>query len=202
MKRQIPAFTIYHSSLNKFMAKHEKPLHERAFVNFEKPYETNIIGLRGVIYFAAGLFILIVVTFGLMRFLENVMEGQAKETKDTRNPMMMSDVERLPPEPRLQAAPGYGVESERGRVNLELRAPQSEYRVLKSQWEKMWAEGQKDPHNGTVVTLPLEEAEKKLLEQNAASTGVNAEEGQKLYDESHAIVSYSSAGRTATDKRR
>ncbi len=175
--------------------------HEKSFVDYDKPYETNLIGLRGIIYFAVGLTVLIVVSFSLMYFLQNVMENQAIETKDTRNPMMVSAGERLPPEPRLQAAPGYGVESEKGFVNLELSAPQSEYRILKSQWEKMWAEGQRDEKTGTVVTLPLEEAEKKLLEQNAES-GVNAEEGQKLVDQSRSIVSYSSAGRTASDKRR
>lgn len=179
------------------MAKHEK-----SFVNYDKPYETNLIGLRGVVYFAIGLFVLIITTFSLMYFLQNVMENQAQETKDTRNPMMPKSAgERLPPEPRLQAAPGYGVESKNGRVNLELSAPQSEYRVLKSQWEKLWADGQRDEKTGMVVTLPIEEAEKKLIEQNAGS-GVNGEEGQKLVDQSRSIVSYSSAGRTATDKRR
>ncbi len=182
------------------MAKHEKTLHEKSFVNFERPYESNIIGLRGVIYFGVGLFLLVVVTFGLMYVLQNVMENQAQETKDAKNPMMMSDRERLPPEPRLQAAPGFGVESETGRVNLELRAPQSEYRTLKSQWEKNSAEGQRDPHTGMVITMPLKEAEAKFLEQNAAQA--NDAEGQKMMDESRAIVSYSSGGRTATDKRR
>jgi len=185
------------------MAKHEKPLHEKSFVNFERPYETNIIGLRGVIYFGVGLLLLIVITFGLMFFLQQVMEDQARETKDTKNPMMMTDVERLPPEPRLQAAPGFGVESEKGFVNLELSAPQSEYRVLKSQWEKLWEEGQKDAKTGMVITMPMEEAEKKLIEQSgAASGGVNPEEGQKFYNDSRRLVSASNAGRTATDVRR
>lgn len=182
------------------MAKNETK-HEKSFVGYDKPYETNLIGLRGVVYFTGFLIFLIVTTFGLMYFLQNVMEGQAQETKDTRNPMMGSATERLPPEPRLQAAPGYGVESKSGRVNLELSAPQSEYRVLKSQWEDLWAEGQKDEKTGTVVTLPMEEAEKKLIEQNANS-GINAEEGQRLVDESRSFTSYSSAGRTESDIRR
>ncbi len=42
------------------------PKHEKTFVDFDKAYETNLIGLRGVIYFGVGLFLLIVVTFGLM----------------------------------------------------------------------------------------------------------------------------------------
>ena len=73
------------------MAKHEK-----TFVNYDRPYETNLIGLRGVIYFGVGLFLLVVITFGLMLFLRNIMEEQLVE-KDVKeeNPMAMSDKERL-----------------------------------------------------------------------------------------------------------
>jgi hypothetical protein len=178
------------------MAKHEK-----SYVNFDKAYETNLIGLRGVIYFGVGLFLLIVITFGLMYFLQNVMEDQTtKDDAKNKNPMAMNNVERLPPEPRLQAAPGFGVESERGFVNLELKAPQAEYRELHQQWEKTWAEGQKDPKTGTVISLPIDEAKKKLLEENVkVASGADA---QKTFDESHSIVSYSSAGRLASDVRR
>lgn len=177
------------------MAKHEK-----SYVNFDKAYETNLIGLRGVIYFGIGLFLLIVVTFGLMYFLENVMEEQAVKDKDQENPMMMNNEERLPPEPRLQAAPGFGVESEQGFVNLELKAPQAEYRELYQQWEKTWAEGQKDPKTGTVISLPIEEAKRKLLEQSAKTE--SSEAGRQTLKDSRTIVSYSSAGRTASDVQR
>lgn len=45
------------------MSKHNvDAAHEKSFVDYERPYETNIIGLRGVIYFAVGLFLLIVVS--------------------------------------------------------------------------------------------------------------------------------------------
>ncbi len=174
--------------------------HEKSFVNFEKPYENNIIGLRGVIYFAAGLFLLIVITFGLMFVLQNVLEDQSIETKDVKRPMMMSEKEQLPPEPRLQAAPGFGVESPQGYVNLELKAPQSEYRERQREWEILWKEGQKDAKTGTVISLPIEEAKQKLLQQNVKTR--TGEEADKILDESRSIVSYSSAGRTATDKRR
>jgi hypothetical protein len=176
------------------------PKHEKTFVDYDRAYETNLIGLRGIIYFGVGLFVLVVITFGLMYFLQNVMEQQAIETKDNKNPMMMTDIERLPPEPRLQAAPGFGVESENGFLNMELRAPQSEYWELERQWEEQWANGQKDAKTGTVVTLGIEEAKKKFLEQNVKTRG--GEQTQKALDESRSIVSYSSAGRTATDKRR
>ena len=178
-----------------------EPKHEKSFVDYDRAYETNLIGLRGVVYFGVGLFVLIVITFGLMFFLLNVMEDQAVEAKDQKNPMMMNDTERLPPEPRLQAAPGFGVESEQGgRLNMELKAPQSEYWELERQWEKQWAEGQKDAKTGTVITLPIEAAKEKLLQENVKTRG--GEQSQKSLDESRSIVSYSSAGRTATDKRR
>jgi len=177
------------------------PKHEKSFVDYDRTYETNLIGLRGIIYFAVGLFLLIVVTFGLMYFLQNVMEDQAKEAKDDTNPMLMTDRERLPPEPRLQAAPGFGVEAEQGgRVNMELRAPQSEYWELERQWEKQWAEGQKDPKTGTVITLPIEAAKEKFL-QESAKTPAGAQ-SQNSLEESRRMTSYSSAGRNAIDIRR
>lgn len=178
-----------------------KAKHEKTFVDYDKPYETNIIGLKGVVYFAVGLVVLIVITFSLMALLQNVMEDQAKvRDRDNINPMTenMKDAERLPPEPRLQVAPGFGVDSPNGRVNLELGAPQAEYNELHKEWEKLWAEGQKDAKTGTVVSLPIEEAKEKLLEQNVKAN-VN---GQKAFDESREVVSYSSAGRLASDKRR
>ena len=178
-----------------------EPKHEKTFVDYDRTYETNLIGLRGIIYFAVGLIVLIVITFGLMYFLQNVMEDQAVESKDNKNPMMMNDTERLPPEPRLQLAPGFGVESDQGgKVNLELRAPQSEYWELERQWEKQWAQGQKDPKTGTVITLPIEAAKEKLLQENVKTRA--GEQSQKTLDESRQMTSYSSAGRTAIDKRR
>ena len=172
--------------------------HEKSFVDYDKPYEQNLIGLRGIIYFGVGLTLLIVITFGLMWALQNVMEDEAQQSKASDNPMMMSERERLPPEPRLQAAPGFGVESENGRVNLELRAPQSEYWELQRQWKALLENGQKDAQTGTVVTLPIEQAKEKYLQQAAGASQASGETLQK----SRLIVSDSSAGRTASAKRR
>jgi hypothetical protein len=177
-----------------------KTKHEKTFTDFDKPYEQNTIGMRGIIYFAVGLFLLIVVTFGLMWALQNVMEDQAKETKDVVGPMTMKEIERLPPEPRIQAAPGFGVDGPNGRVNLELKAPQSEYRELHKQWENLWENGQKDAKTNTVVALPIEEAKAKILEENLKAR--SGTDGQNALDEARSFVSYSSGGRTRTDKRR
>ena len=177
------------------MAKHEK-----TFVDFDKPYEQNLIGMKGIIVFGIGLFLLIVVTFGLMWALENVMENDARENKDTTSPMAMSETEQLPPEPRLQSAPGFEVRGENGPINLELREPQAEYRELRRMWEKGWTEGHKDQKTGTVVAMPVDEAKKKFLEQSGQmKTDANA---AKTFEESQRIVSDSSAGRTTNDRIR
>lgn len=173
-----------------------KTKHEKSFVNFEQGYEQNIIGSKGVIYFGVGIFLLLVVTFALMWVLQNVLEDNAVLTKDQKSPMMKEDKERLPPEPRLQAAPGFGVETDKGRVNLELKAPQSEYRELRKMWENHWANGQKDEKTGTVVTLGIEDAKKKYLQ------GVGEQPKSDVLEKAEMYISDSSAGRLASEKRR
>jgi hypothetical protein len=173
--------------------------HEKSFVDYDKTYEQNLIGLRGVAYFSIGLTLLIVITFGLMWALQNVMEDQARESKASTNPMVMSDQERLPPEPRLQAAPGFGVDSENGRVNLELKAPQSEYWELTRQWNNLLRNGQKDPKTGTVVTLPIEQAKERFLQQSAAAANTGAAApNSDILQKSRLIVSDASSGRQAS----
>lgn len=177
--------------------------HEKSFVDFDKPYEQNLIGLRGVIYFAVGLFLLVVITFGLMAFLLNVLDDQATKTDDTeRNPMQLSEKDRLPNGPRLQGAPGFGVETENGFVNLELRNPQAEWEVVHEEYKKIWENGHKGD-NQTYTVLPIEEAKKKYLEQNAAKPAVStSEQNMKTMEESKKFVSDSNAGRIASETRR
>ena len=174
------------------MAKHEK-----SFVDFDKPYEKNLIGLRGIIIFTVGLFFLIVITFALLWVLEVQMEDYAVETKDTRNPMIMNQQERLPPEPRLQSAPGFGVQGQNDRINLELTEPQAEWRVLQQMWKTQLEKGQKDEKTGTVITLPIEEAKKRFLETSKQTP--SKPENEKIFEESRKIASYQSSGRKMGD---
>src|SRR4051812_26935090 len=115
--------------------------HSNDAADLNKPYEDNEIGLKGILGFAIGLVLLIVITFGLMWALLNVMKDYHKESSDPPNPMAMSEKEKLPPEPRLQLAPGFGVVSEKGRVNLELMPPGAEYLEVRKEWEATWKHG-------------------------------------------------------------
>jgi hypothetical protein len=174
--------------------------HNIEAIGLDKAHEENQIGLKGIMGFAIGLVGLIVVTFGLMWAFLGALKDNAKENADPQNPMAMSDRERLPPEPRLQLAPGFGVESEKGWVNMELQAPATEYIELKKQWAELWEHGQKDKKTGVVSIMPVDTAKEKFLTESVkAKTGTDAE---KLLADSRAFVSDSSSGRVASEKRR
>jgi len=114
--------------------------------------------------------------------------------------LKLSDKERLPAEPRLQSAPGFGVDTTKGRVSLELTAPQSEYWELLKEWKEQWAKGETDPKTGTVISLPIDEAKTKFLAGPIkAKSGPDAE---KMYKESRMFISDSGAGRTASETQR
>ena len=178
--------------------------HSKQTVDLTRPYEENLIQLKGILGFGIGLLMLIVVTFVLMWALLNVLRDYRVEADRAANPIpadiRMNDRDRLPPEPRLQLAPGFGVDSENGRVNLELMAPQAEYRELKKQWADLVEHGHKDPKTGAVTNLPIHDAINKLLTQNVkAKTGHEAEE---FMHKSTAYYSDASSGRVASEKRR
>jgi hypothetical protein len=104
--------------------------------NLDVTHEKSDVSVSGLLKFVAALtvmtFLVAVLMWGLFRFFESQAE---KETKP--GPMAMTKEERLPPEPRLQSAPGFGVKLENGKwVTLEKREPQAEYRVLLEQWER------------------------------------------------------------------
>lgn len=163
-------------------------------------YEKDRIELRGIIFFLAGLVLLIGVTFGLMYALERGMESQAA-SEDKVSPVALRGDEQLPPEPRLQGAPGFKVETEtQGNLNLELREPQAEYRALRKDWEKRWKEGRKDPNTGTVITLPMEEAKQKVLQENQIKSRP-PQQAQDALNDARQVTMYSSSGRTTEPRR-
>jgi hypothetical protein len=174
--------------------------HEKSFVTFEKGYEQNVVGLRGITYFGIGLFLLIVITFALMWALLHLFEKDAVESAAPTSPMVLNEKERLPPEPRLQLAPGFKFDTTEGPVNLELRAPAAEFQEFHKQWLEVWKDGEKDPKTGAVAILPIDEAKQRLLSQlPKATSDPNA---QKAFDDSRLYYSDSSSGRVASLKRR
>ena len=178
----------------------ERTKHDVTEADVDLGYERNDIQVKGIVYFTVGLAVLIVITFALMWALYGVLEQNARDSQGPANPMQLSQAQRLPAEPRLQGAPGFGVDGPDARVNLELTAPQSEYWELEKQWKETWEKGSKHPVTGTVISLPIEEAKKKVLEQNLkAKSGPEAE---KLAVESRKYYTDASSGRLAAEIKR
>ncbi|MEJ7624686.1 MAG: hypothetical protein WKF34_11900 [Pyrinomonadaceae bacterium] len=169
-------------------------------IELNAPYEQNEIELKGIFGFAIGLFLLIVVTFALMWALLNVLKDYSEENAGPVNPMIRAEKDRLPAAPRLQLAPGFGVESPNGRINMELGAPQAEYRELKKQWDDLWLHGHKDKASGATTAMPINEAKDRFLTSGSkAKAGTEAE---TILIDSKRYISDASSGRVASITRR
>jgi hypothetical protein len=168
-------------------------------VDLSKPYEENDIKLRGTIIFCGITFLMIVISFTLMYFINIwVQSGMADYEKKNTSPMAFTKEEKLPPEPRLQLAPGFGVGEGANRISLELGNPHAEYWEVSRRWALMEKEGAKDPKTGAVTAIPVDEAKAKFLARNDKQRP--AEDAQKALQEASSIYSGSSAGRAMTGR--
>ncbi len=137
--------------------------------NVEVTHETSDISVRGVLTFVVVLTLATAAVslgmWGLFRYFE------AQEAKEpTRGPMALTEKkDRLPPEPRLQSAPGFEITLENGQTtNLEKAIPQAEYRELRKQWDENLKTGLKD-QSGKVVGMPIKQAMEKIVSEGLPS---------------------------------
>src|SRR6185503_2908944 len=160
--------------------------------NVEVTHETSDINVRGVVTFIVVLTIAtIVISFGV-QMLFKFFDAQAEKAPRPW-PMALTKDERLPPEPRLQAAPGFQIKLENGQtVNLEKSYPQTEYRVLRQQWEENLKTGLKD-QSGNVVGMPIEAAIDKVVSEGLPSKEKGSD--RKLVDFAVSMPTASSSGR-------
>jgi len=114
--------------------------------------------------------------------------------------MALNERERLPPEPRLQLAPGWAVQSNNGLVNLELMQPGAEYTELHKEWIQMWEHGVRDEKTGVTSMLPIDQAKEKFLEQNVKARSDDASKTELM--DSRMYFSDASSGRVASLRRR
>jgi hypothetical protein len=132
--------------------------------NPDVTHEASDVNVSGVAKFVLGLTVMGVFVFVLMWAMFGFLSKQEEEKAPKPGPMAMSPQERLPPDPRLQAAPGFGVKLENGEwVPLEKREPQAEYRVLREQWDSdlsCWG-GPERTH--LTVCVPIDQAMQKVV---------------------------------------
>jgi hypothetical protein len=119
------------------------------------------VNTRGILWFVLALALIIAVALGLLRWMYNRFEDMARTAEGERPVMARSTEERLPPEPRLQAAPGYKVEGE----DLQLKEPQAEWKVVRRKWQtELESYGVVDPDQ-KIARIPIEEAIKQIARE-------------------------------------
>jgi hypothetical protein len=151
--------------------------------NLDVTHEASDVSISGILKFVVGLTVLVIVVQALMWGMFKFLNAQEVKKEPQPGPMAMTEQERLPPEPRLQAAKGFGVKLENGQwINLEKREPEAEYRVLRKQWERQLnckeqdkaghgpnGEPAQSPSQSQTQCVPIDWAIQKLIESGLPS---------------------------------
>jgi len=143
--------------------------------NVDVTHEASDVYIGGIAKFVVALAILMVVSFILMLGLFVSLEKTAKDSP--RSPMAE---ERLPPEPRLQGAPGFAEELDKSaaaaketkpEMSHETKAgplppkdPMWEINVLRKHWDDVLENGPVDK-DGKRYGMPIEKAKEEVLKQ-------------------------------------
>src|SRR5215207_8753118 len=123
---------------------HETP--DVAYItNPDVAHEHTDVPVTPVLKFILGLVIFAVVMHLAMYLAYLFFEAREKAAERQSSPLARTPQESLPPEPRLQLAPGFGVKTEGGQtIDLsyqavrtgEIAAPQSEYWTVRDEWKR------------------------------------------------------------------
>jgi len=144
--------------------------------NVDVTHEVSDVYIEGIAKFVVALTILMVVSFVSMWALFRSFESRAVDPP--RSPMALSDQQRLPPEPRLQGAPGFAEQLDKSaakekepEMSHESKAgapapkdPMWEIKVLRDHWEDVLKNGPVD-QNGQRYGMPIERAKEEVLKQ-------------------------------------
>lgn len=144
--------------------------------NVDVTHEVSDVYISAIAKFVVGLFVLMVVSFFLMWVLFRAFESRITETP--ASPMALTEKDRLPPEPRLQGAPGFAEqlgkkapamkkeESNSAVATGEARPkdPLWEIKILREQWNDVLEHGPAD-QSGKRYGMPIEKAKEEILKQ-------------------------------------
>jgi hypothetical protein len=138
--------------------------------NVDVTHEVSDVYISGIAKFVVALSILMIASFLLMWGMFRVFDARVKEPQ--RSPMALSDKERLPPEPRLQGAPGFGeglektATTESGKIGAgnQPKSPVWEIKAVRDQWNDVLEHGPIDK-DGKRYGMPIERAKEEILKQ-------------------------------------
>lgn len=144
---------------------HDSRIHETPDAsdirNPDITHEVSDVNTRGILWFVLTLGIIIALALVLLRGMFNLFESWARTEEGERPPMARTAEERLPPEPRLQAAPGYKVEGE----NLELKEPQAEWKIVQQKWKEELGSYAIVDRDQNIARIPINEAMKIVAQK-------------------------------------
>ena len=139
--------------------------------NVDVTHEVSDVYISGIAKFVVGLSILMIASFLLMWGMFDVFDARIREPQ--RSPMALNDKERLPPEPRLQGAPGFGeglgktatTESKAiAGAGNQPKSPLWEIKAVRDQWNDVLEHGPIDK-DGKRYGMPIERAKEEILKQ-------------------------------------
>jgi hypothetical protein len=126
-------------------------------------HEPNTVSVPSVVMFLVALAAAIVVVVLLLRGL--LIYFDARKAEEAPPPSPLATGVRLPPEPRLQGAPGSG------------GSPSEDIRRLREREDQMLdSYGWIDRQNG-VIRIPIEQAKRLILQRGLMATPPGASQG-------------------------
>lgn len=154
--------------------------------NVDVTHETSDVNVPALLKFVLALTIMTALVYVLMLFLFSFFNTQEIKNEPPSGPMAMSEQESLPPEPRLQSAPGFAADLARSVGDEKHQTPRDplwEIRVLREQWDRDLREGAKD-QSGQTLGMPIKAAiDKFVAEQSARARENNAAQSMESYDD-------------------
>jgi hypothetical protein len=147
-------------------------IHETPDVSYitnpDVAHEESDVAVRPLLWFVIGLTIFTIVTCVVVYLMFNYFNDREKSQELKASPLARQEKERLPPEPRLQLAPGFGVQTDDGQFHdlsyeavkrgERLPLPQDEYWTVRKEWTQELEEyGWADQQAGT-VRIPISRA--------------------------------------------
>jgi hypothetical protein len=143
--------------------------------NVDVTREISDVYVPGIVKFLVALSVLTIATFFLMWGL--FRSFASKSTEAPVSPMALTEYDRLPPEPRLQGAPGFAAEIEKktatrkeetaSAITAGAAQPKDalyEIDILRRHWNDVLANGPID-QSGRRYGLPIEKAKEEILKQ-------------------------------------
>jgi hypothetical protein len=155
-------------------------IHETPDVSYitnpDVAHEESDVAVRPLLWFVGGLTFFTIIVCLSMYLMFQFFKGREESQELAASPLARQGAERLPPEPRLQLAPGWSVETDGKQRDLSygthsnyVPQPWSEYLLVNEQWQRELHDyGWADQQAGT-ARIPVERAIDLYLERRAKS---------------------------------